>query len=615
MLVEEPEPVDFRRKDGENNEDYHKRAKQYFGSISKFTVTQMYDEQEGDPCLSVLSAPSVDDSWGFNYMVNYMEKQENIIAPQHLFRRVESLEKDRINRSMHHLNTGNMRSVHSLGASGIGKSISLVDILVQLVRGLAPGRYVGFHSAGVFTIYSKGRDGALKKRTQTLKYEDIEQIRLVELKDDLVMLIDPPETVGDYKRFCPTLIALSTRLDESDLKTFKKASVKYLAIDPHSYSEVEAIATCISVDDSAITYDNVMERYQKVGANLRIILSTDDEFDDHMSNIKNTKSADLINEAKDVNPLCVPKHYNYFVAPYNNLEFKFDGQDQGGCEVFDTAKSAMFHAWSDYTAQKLRELAETDTERVLMQSLETIGLPFVVEENAVQSFLLKGQTANWEWYENTKSGTISKVSANPPTLSVHRVVRFGGRYFKTNLSTLEEATLYKSSGWQMVLGDFFVVQKKEDQPGMTVYMIQVSSRDPLYHPFKVDQYEKWCQYLQMEAHDDMVIIYATNKTHTALHGLKFQSENGEDVACPCVGYIVRTPMTPGAPLNQLVIKNNAEDELGRTMGDPTKHGLRADWKLAQNSNGRKKRYRLESPEGEECTSLSKAVADCRKQRK
>lgn len=133
-----------------------------------------------------------------------------------------------------------------------------------------------------------------------------------------------------------------------------------------------------------------------------------------------------------VKPLCVPKHYKYFVAPCNNLEFKFEGQDQGGCEVFGSAKSAKFHAWSDYMAQKLRELAETDTGTLLMQWLETIGLSHVVEDNAVQSFLLKSQTANWEWCDKTKSGTVTKVTANPPILSVHRVVQFGGGYVFQN---------------------------------------------------------------------------------------------------------------------------------------------------------------------------------------
>ena len=122
------------------------------------------------------------------------------------------------------------------------------------------------------------------------------------------------------------------------------------------------------------------------------------------------------------------------------------------------------------------------------------------------------------------------------------MVRFEGRYFKTKLSTLEVGTLYKSSGWQMVLGDFFLVQDKVDKSGRIVYLIQVSSQDPLHHPFKLAQYQKWRTSLGMEDADGIVIIYPTNKTHTTLHGLKFQ-DDGKDVGSPCDGYIVRTSMT------------------------------------------------------------------------
>eukprot|EP00977_Amphora_coffeiformis_P016930 scaffold5364_cov164-Amphora_coffeaeformis.AAC.28 len=79
------------------------------------------------------------------------------------------------------------------------------------------------------------------------------------------------------------------------------------------------------------------------------------------------------------------------------------------------------------------------------------------------------------------------------------------------------------------------------------------------------------------------------------------------VDCPCAGYIVRTPMTPWAPLNKLKITGTGANQSDWTAVLPAEHGLEIDWSLEQRYDGKRKRYRVKSPGGQEYTSLSKAV--------
>ena len=202
------------------------------------------------------------------------------------------------------------------------------------------------------------------------------------------MLIDPPETVGDWEQFCPTLIALSTRLDDRDLKTFRKGSVTYLAIDPPSQSEVAAIATCVGAtvnDGGGITYDEIMKRYEKVGANLSILLTTaEDRYNGHLKKMQNIQSTDLINEEAEVDPLCVPTHYKYFVAPYNDPEFEFNGEDKGGCKfsVQQWMPSSMHGLISLLISYECWQKANTDEDSCNRWKILGCHI-YVVEENAI----------------------------------------------------------------------------------------------------------------------------------------------------------------------------------------------------------------------------------------
>jgi len=84
---------------------------------------------------------------------------------------------------------------------------------------------------------------------------------------------------------------------------------------------------------------------------------------------------------------------------------------------------------------------------------------------------------------------------------------------------LDETKLYRSTGWQMIVGEFFSFSVANK----VVFLYQVSSKLPKAHPFKLGQCALWRKALNMPAEWTLAIVYFVDQARNQLPtGIEFE---------------------------------------------------------------------------------------------
>ena len=84
---------------------------------------------------------------------------------------------------------------------------------------------------------------------------------------------------------------------------------------------------------------------------------------------------------------------------------------------------------------------------------------------------------------------------------------FDGRVFRRSIQTLDDTKLYRSTGWQMMVGEYFSFSKDDK----VVFLYQVSTKLPKDHAFKLEQCKTWRKALQLPHDWVLTIVYFLDK--------------------------------------------------------------------------------------------------------
>jgi hypothetical protein len=102
----------------------------------------------------------------------------------------------------------------------------------------------------------------------------------------------------------------------------------------------------------------------------------------------------------------------------------------------------------------------------------------------------------------------SMLKASPDGFRCPKGVElFDGRVFKRDIQTLDDTKLYRSTGWQMVIGEYFSFSKHDK----VVFLYQVSTKLPKEHAFKREQCTTWRKALQLPHDWVLTIVYFLDK--------------------------------------------------------------------------------------------------------
>lgn len=149
-----------------------------------------------------------------------------------LFRRMSKFHTDRVKVTLDALDAEEIAFIAWKGATGIGKSLSMVDFLVQLLRrrkAKKSAKAVAFYANQKLTRYLfEASENTIKVTTCKVQTARGLLHTLGESFDG-VLFLDLDEAGKDCDPFCPTLLSISTCCGPDDFKTWNKSgSVDYM---------------------------------------------------------------------------------------------------------------------------------------------------------------------------------------------------------------------------------------------------------------------------------------------------------------------------------------------------------------------------------------------------
>jgi len=182
-----------------------------------------------------------------------------------------------------------------------------------------------------------------------------------------------------------------------------------------------------------------------------------------------------------------------------------------------------------------------------VKTLNQFGLQWQVAEEYVCESLLKEQKS-WEWYPDPGNVKLSKAtmlkSLPPGFKSLSGVELFEGQFLRRNVLSLDPSKLYRSTGWQMVVGEYFSFSPVEK----IVFLYQVSSEKPRDHGFKSTQCVAWRKALQMPPDWTLAIVYFLDQSRAQQpKGMEFDDKkhlSDLDAGLNVKGFLVRAQLTP-----------------------------------------------------------------------
>lgn len=186
----------------------------------------------------------------------------------------------------------------------------------------------------------------------------------------------------------------------------------------------------------------------------------------------------------------------------------------------------------------------------LLRILTQHGLRWQVQEAVVALALLEDPSlafehrlSNWKWAKDQGPGKKAQDCDVPDGFSPARNTSlFVGRYLCTDVRELQEATLYRSAGWQMVACEFILVSHST----RSVFAIQVSERVPKKHAFKAHQIARIKAALQLRADYTLkfvfVIPFQQDMRWPTGMVVEQKDSTHQNIGC---GFVVQACITPG----------------------------------------------------------------------
>jgi len=284
-----------------------------------------------------------------------------------------------------------------------------------------------------------------------------------------------------------------------------------------------------------LVQETVQERWNNVGGITRFVLGTSNGYRARVETQNLAVAAQL--NWKDTSLWSVGSTAKLFMSP----------------EPTDDKVSAGEVSWkflSPARAQAFFELVrgkDDSTVSSAVKTLDQFGLQWQVAEEFVCESLLKEQKS-WEWYPDpgsAKLSTATMLSTVPPGFkSLSGVELFQGHFLWRNVLSLDPTKLYRSTGWQMVVGEYFSFSPVEK----IVFLYQVSSEKPKDHSFKSTQCVSWRKALQMPPDWTLAIVYFLDQSHAQLPtGIEFDDKkhvSDLDAALHVKGFLVRAQLNP-----------------------------------------------------------------------
>jgi hypothetical protein len=506
-----------------------------------------------------------------------VSKQRNAQCTSTYFHRVGQADELRFEATLAGLRkTPIPEQIVWVGTPGIGKSSGLNFVLVELLRHLGEN---GWPPLVVVRI---------EKRLVWFRMDTVEITSLPNIEDLLsesediakekgVLVLELADSEVGIELHCGAVLSLSNRDVHKEFQGMKKAGARFFVIGPWARQELQAagcVQFCLGQLDPTLG-DSLLEvqagiagRYSEVGGIPRLVFSKV-QYERHLEDKRRITQALFFKDLEEISLFHVTAGAKYFLSP---SPVKFTKSDLEEDSKLMLAQYSDHHSWqwtflSSKLAAAAAELCQQMPKKV--EAMLEFGVRFQLEEAIAEVALLDGfpvaspfHTHKWEWIADPgHKHTIERPMICAPPAGFQMCTRlneFPGRVFVADVRTLEEKTLYGSSGWQMVLGEWLSVSHSE----RTVFMYQVSDQPPPEHAFSLSNVNKVRTSLSMDVEQKykLVIVYlmdsgkAKSFSSSQVKGLAIKDgetktkklsslkDHGE---LEVSGFIVRASLVPG----------------------------------------------------------------------
>jgi len=515
-------------------------------------------------------------------------KQEDIVAPNILFRRVKDVDNLRFDQTIELLKE--RRHVAWIGHPGIGKSTEASCLLMEFIRRLGEPEWPAVVAHRVnkkLYIYSKNGNGQIECSSQPCKtkndvfdycHSNFDHVAI----PSVVLFLELGENENDPDvGKVPTFIAISSRETEATLKTmWKSKRLAFFVVRPHSISEMRMMTRVMFHFDTMkllkafglLSADRIDVPLKSIKGNAQLC-----EVLPEYTHILPDVESGLIGEevvvrildwrVQQVGPLIrdvlrSPDGFHYYIAHgvLPNIQQFFDNQDGVKKLGIDTIPKACKYFVAPYPTLKMSDLdfefkflsdrlmhriAECKKLPDYIEIFRNFGFNYQIVESTLRGCLMKyalfgdampkWATDGWEWHSDPgfNNSITKKTKISNSDIPLHekcdQEVSFSGMTFKEDAKDLKPNTLYRSTTLNFKLGEFFTYENREGKRSVNYY--QCTTKSLPNHPVTINTLEsvfKGLQLFEVQNKDVVVnVIYFVDGGEISVRGSKFTIKSSD----------------------------------------------------------------------------------------
>ena len=419
-----------------------------------------------------------------------------------------------------------------LGHSGIGKTVEVNYIMMELLRNLGEEgwpKQVAHRIGREIYLYElvDGRVScsAVEGGGRTLQYVNDFCTNNYRKRNDLVFVLELGETEVDPQLSLTSFIAMPSYKVDDRLKTFCNSKEVNMAVrSPHSVEEALLVTEIMYTVDKEATLD-------RAGVSSTASL---EEFQTVMTDrieLEGPLLHEIITDRRFPYYQELPRNFYPF---FNNLDIENipDWDDKFVAPYISTDKEQLgtFRFLNNKLALAVRNNVREDSQAY---SLKLSGLDSQIKEAMVMHALLNDSSSAryWERYADpgykkslNRTHLLHTSPIRMPTAK--RVVRFGTPILHKDASTMRDGDLYRSTLVSYPVCEFFLYENSNGKRRITFY--QTTTRPLPQHPIPVAALKVWFEALglyEQENSDVEVLIEAmVDSSQRTTKGIKFLSE-------------------------------------------------------------------------------------------
>lgn len=465
------------------------------------------------------------------------KKQHKMASGKVFFKRAGEADRERSEYILDQLVKREGLVVAVIGTPGVAKSASLNEIAFHLVSKLGQNGFppmLGLRVNQMVLLFEwKDDSGTVEVSVRngsagdsTTKSELYCLSEHIEQKNG-VLLVEADEAENAFAFGCTTLISLSSRRANDALKHNAKSpgSAQYLVGGSWSKSE----STCAGLVEFALgrkdlgetcgaVEEEISKRWMEVGGILRAVLGRERAFE---ARVAEQDQVDVQNlDWNQTSVWDVGTWAKLFICPEPGTTGALKYPSKLAAHISNVQWRFLSPSRAHHFSELVSKSNMTDVSAAV-NSLKQFGLEWQVQEEFVCDSLLaneeeKKTELDWEWYSDPGAVKLdaSSMLSNPPAgfQRLKHVEFFEGKVFRRDIKTLQESTLYRSSGWQMVVCEYFSFSAANK----IVFLYQVSSKLPAAHAFTEKQCDTWRKALELPDDWTLSIVYFLDKSKKQL---------------------------------------------------------------------------------------------------